>query len=228
MAQGGSWARAAVVASILAGVSYLFVVATRMSGPEATLWKGLGVGLLAVYAALNARSRDGWLIAVVMAFGALGDVLLDAAGLEAGAAAFILGHVTAIWLYLQNKRPALSSSQKWLATIVLPASVLAAVFMVPIEARPGIGIYTCFVAAMAAAAWISCFPRYRTGIGAMMFLASDLIIFGRMGPLPDNIATGFLVWSLYYLGQLLIVLGVVKTLADQGAEYSAVSGRSAS
>jgi len=216
MVQGGSLAKAVLVASIVAGASYFYVVATGMNGPAATAWKGLGVGLLALYAALNARNKDGWLLTGVMIFGALGDVLLDAVGMEVGAAAFILGHVTAIWLYLRNKRPALSTSQKWLATIVLPASVLIAVFAVPFEARPLVGIYSAFVAAMAAAAWISRFPRYRTGIGAMMFLASDLIIFGRMGPLPDGVATGFCVWGLYYAGQLLIALGVTNALAKDG------------
>lgn len=214
MTQSGSLAKAVLIASVLAGLSYMYVVATGMSGAAATSWKGLGVGLLAVYAALNASSKDGWLIAAVMAFGALGDVLLDAVGIEAGAAAFVLGHVTAIWLYLRNKRPTLSNSQKWLATIVLPAAVLIAVFAVPFDARPTVGIYTAFVAAMAAAAWISRFPRYRTGIGAMMFLVSDLIIFGRMGPLPDGVVTGFSVWGLYYAGQLLITLGVVGTLRE--------------
>lgn len=227
MAQGGSLAKAVLVASIVAGASYLLVVCWFASqfavGADGTakvaftVWKGLGVGLLAVYAALNARNKDGWLLTGVMAFGALGDVLLDAVGMEVGAAAFILGHVTAIWLYLRNKRPALSTSQKWLATIVLPASVLIAVFAVPFEARPMVGIYSAFVAAMAAAAWISRFPRYRTGIGAMMFLASDLIIFGRMGPLPDSVLTGFCVWGLYYAGQLLITLGVTGRLAEDEA-----------
>ncbi len=47
-------------------------------------WKGAGVALLAVYAALKARNLDGWLICAVMAFGALGDVLLEAAEPDRG------------------------------------------------------------------------------------------------------------------------------------------------
>ena len=41
--------------------------------------------------------------------------------------------------------------------------------------------YTGGVAIMAATAWVSRFPRYRTGIGAMAFLASDLLIFAGGG-----------------------------------------------
>ena len=75
-----------------------------------------------------------------------------------------------------------------------------------------IGIYTAFVASMAAAAWISRFPRYRTGIGAMMFLASDLLIFARMGPLAGDVWVGFAIWGLYFGGQFLIAIGVTRTL----------------
>src|SRR3546814_9506865 len=52
-----------------------------------------GVGLLALWAAANARSRDGWMIAAALGFGALGDWLLDAVGMMPGAAAFAVGHL---------------------------------------------------------------------------------------------------------------------------------------
>lgn len=213
MMQSGSLGRLILCAAAIAGLSYFYVVATHVSGAPATIWKGAGVSLLAVYAALQARNADGWLITLVMAFGALGDVLLDAVGMAAGAVAFILGHIIAIALYLRNRRASLTPSQKWLATLVLPLGVLIAIWTAPFDSRPMIGIYTAFVAAMAAAAWISRFPRYRTGIGAMMFLASDLLIFARMGPLSDAVWVGFAIWGLYFAGQLLIVLGVTRTLA---------------
>jgi uncharacterized membrane protein YhhN len=214
MKQSGSLGRLILIAAVIAGVSYFYVVGNQVPGPLGTIWKGAGVGLLALYAALQARSTDGWLIALVMACGALGDVLLDAVGMTAGAVAFILGHVTAIALYLRNRRDSLAPSQKWLATLVLPLGVLIAVWSVPFENRPMIGIYTGFVAAMAAAAWISRFPRYRTGIGAMMFLASDLLIFARMGPFSDATWVGFGIWGLYFAGQVLIVLGVTQKLSE--------------
>ncbi len=218
MQQTGSLGRLILIAAVITGISYLFVVATGLSGPLSVIWKGASVGLLALFAMLQARGTDGWLIALVMAFGALGDVLLDAIGMTAGAVAFILGHVTAIALYLRNRRSVLTLSQKWLATIVLPLGVLIAVLSVPFEDRPMIGIYTAFVAAMAAAAWVSRFPRYYTGIGAMMFLASDLLIFAKMGPLEGVAWVAFGIWSLYFAGQLLIVLGVTRTLAkDDGS-----------
>ena len=75
-----------------------------------------------------------------------------------------------------------------------------------------IAVYTIFVGVMASTAWISRFPRYRTGIGAMMFLASDLLIFAHMGALEGQAWVGYVIWGLYFIGQVLIVRGVVETL----------------
>jgi len=206
-------AKAVLAASVLAGVSYVAAWSLPLSPAVELTWKGLGVGLLAVYAALNVRSLDGWLLTLVMAFGALGDVLLGAAGLTVGALAFLAGHLVAIGLYLRNRRPRPSRSQVALAVVLVPAVVVIA-FLLPADraGAPGVAVYSLGLALMAATAWLSRFPRFRVGIGALMFVVSDLIIFGRNGPWPDNFATGLAVWGLYYFGQLLICVGVVRAL----------------
>ncbi len=214
MSQPNRLAKAVLIASVVAGVTY--VAAWDQGLPQAVelTWKGLGVGLLAVYAALNARSLDGWLLAAVMALGALGDVLLGATGLTIGALAFLAGHLVAIGLYLRNRRPSPSRSQLALAAVLVPA-VVAAAYLLPANraGAPGVAVYSLGLSLMAATAWLSRFPRYRVGIGALMFVVSDLIIFGRNGPWPDNFATGLAVWGLYYFGQLLICVGVVRALS---------------
>jgi len=65
---------------------------------------------------------------------------------------------------------------------------------------------------MAAMAWTSRFPRYRTGIGAMLFVASDLLIFARLGPIADTVTAGIVIWLLYFIGQWLIAVGVRSSL----------------
>ena len=213
MSQSSRLAKAVLIASILAGVSY--VAAWHLGLPQAAelTWKGSGVTLLALYAALNARTLDGWLLVAVMAFGALGDVLLGAAGLTVGALAFLAGHLVAIGLYLLNRRPTPARSQLALAAVLVPAVVIIAFLLPPDRTgAPGVALYSLGLATMAATAWLSRFPRYRVGIGALMFVVSDLLIFGRGGPWPDNFAIGLAVWGLYYFGQLLICVGVTRTL----------------
>jgi uncharacterized membrane protein YhhN len=65
---------------------------------------------------------------------------------------------------------------------------------------------------MAASAWLSRFSRYSVGIGALMFVASDLLIFARLGGVLGENVTGWLVWPLYYAGQLLICTGVIRAV----------------
>ncbi len=200
-----------MAAALVAGLSYVAVWGAGFGPDVMTVWKGAGVALLALWAALHARDRDGWLVTAVMAFGAGGDVLLETAGLQAGAAAFAIGHIIAIILYARNRRVALSPSQKMLALLVVPAVAFTA-WTLPSDRSAAIAIagYAALLSIMAAMAWTSAFPRFRTGIGAMMFVASDLLIFARMGPIADTLTIGIAVWLLYFIGQVLIVRGVVE------------------
>lgn len=204
-------ARWTLIASVIAGVSYVATWVLDLPAGVETVWKGAGVALLAVHAAFRARSLDGWLLTAVMALGAAGDVLLETHGLTVGAIAFLLGHVAASGLYLRHRRPG-----AWRDLVLIPV-VVGAAFLLPADrnAAPGIALYSLFLAIMAAAALTSRFPRRTVGLGALMFVVSDLLIFARLGPLPDNLATGLGVWGLYYFGQLLICLGVARELESR-------------
>ncbi len=209
-------ARWALIGSIVGGVSYIASWGLQLPAPLELAWKGTGVGLLAVFAALKARDRDGWLLTAVMTLGVLGDMLLGVQFIV-GAVAFLIGHVVAVGLYLTNRRPALSFSQRALALLLVPAAVFIA-FLLPADraAAPGVAFYTLGLSLMAATAWTSRFPRFTVGIGALLFLISDLVIFAKMGPLPDSFLSGLAVWVPYYGGQLLICVGVARALAKRG------------
>ena len=198
--------------AILAGASFWFVRQHAIPALPWVAWKGAGVALLAIWAAVNAHNRDGWLLAAVMAFGALGDVLLEQSQ-TGGALAFLAGHVTAIVLYLLHRRTKPSPSQIALSGLLL-AAVPVIAFLLPADrgAAPGIALYATGLGAMAASAWVSRFPRYRVGLGAVLFVASDLLIFSRLGPLAESPIPVILIWPLYFAGQALIAWGAVTTL----------------
>lgn len=206
------------LAALVGGISYFWAVIQHLDGPLIWAWKTSGVALLALCAAANARAADGWLIAAALGFGALGDYLLDALGMLPGAAAFATGHLIAIALYLRNRRSSLSASQTLLVFGVVPLALVIA-WGLTRAAEQGQMIaaiaYTGGVAVMAATAWASRFPRYRTGIGAMLFLASDLFIFAGEGGTLAKSVTMWLVWPLYFGGQALIAWGVVSTLSKE-------------
>lgn len=201
-----------LVASLVAGVSYWLAAKGQVPGLWLIVWKGAGVALLAAYAWMHHPSRNAHLLALVMALGALGDMLLELV-FTAGAVAFFLGHITAIALYLRHRREHATGSQK--------AAALATLIGVPLISwqltqDADATLYALGLAGMAAAAWLSSFPRYRVGMGAMMFVVSDLLIFARMGPMAASSIPDLLIWPLYYFGQFLICTGIIATLRERG------------
>lgn len=195
-------------AAILAGASYAF--ADRAPLPSAMLigWKGAGVALLALWA-LSERRK---LLALVLAFGALGDVLLEAVSLEVGAIAFLAGHVVAVGMYVRARRP----DAGWGWVLLIPAIVaIAAQLPADRSAAPGIALYSTGLAAMAATAGMSRFPL--AAIGAAGFVISDLLIFARLGPLATSPLASLLIWPLYFGGQSLIAFGVGARVATDAS-----------
>jgi len=207
--------------SLLFGISYFFVTDSNIPGVYLMAWKGAGVGFLAVYALVRLHRLDGKIVGAIMAFGAIGDMVLEY-DLMLGAIAFTVGHLLAILFYSRFRRHKLGFSQKLFASLLLPLSVLIA-WTLPFDrsAAVGVAVYCFFVAAMAAMAWTSRYSRYQVGAGAIMFLVSDLLIFARMGPLETSIVPDMLIWPLYYFGQFMIATGIVRTLRHEMAADSA-------
>jgi uncharacterized membrane protein YhhN len=207
-------------AAILCGVGYGLAGFTDWRVPMGaqaatimTVWKGACVGLLALWAAMQARSVDGWLLTTVLALGAIGDVLLNTHGLVVGGAVFAIGHMVAISLYLRNRRPVPSFSQSLLSWLFVPAVVCITWAMLTPDPRWCQAVlYISFAATMAATAWSSRFSRYRVGAAAMMFVLSDLTILARAdGEVSEQIAR-LLIWPLYFGAQALTAWGVVSVL----------------
>lgn len=197
-------------AALVAGVSFMVPVLMGWSGPAIVAWKGAGVALLALWAARRAAGADGRLIAAVMALGAAGDVLLEVAGLETGALAFLAGHLIAVVLYRRNGAP-------WLAILAGGIAVAGAASMILPD--PGVVAYALGLGAMAGGASSARFPRAIVALGAWLFVVSDLLIFARRGVLAHSMLPHLLVWPTYFAGQALIAWGVVTTLTGDRHDH---------
>jgi uncharacterized membrane protein YhhN len=184
------------LAALAAGISYC-IPAWLQWGDWTIAWKGLGVALLALWVLRRTGRRD---MAAVLGFGALGDVLL-AVSLTLGAAAFLIGHLIATWIYSQHRiRPL------WLAPL---SAVLTAVAGYALSHSPTVALYAATLGLMAGSAIASSLPR-QIALGAILFVLSDLLIFARLGPLAHSFLPTLLVWPLYFAGQALIAIGAVK------------------
>lgn len=201
-----------LLASLIAGISYWFVAGSWLPGLYLILWKGAGVGLLAVYAWRHHPVPDAHRIARVMALGALGDMALEV-NFTFGAMAFLLGHLAAIALYLKYHRRVMHGADRYTTAallLVIPGLSFA------LTGRPEVAFYALGLSGMTAAAFASDFPRDRVALGAVMFALSDMLIFARMGPLAASAVPHLLVWPLYYFGQFLIAVGVIGALRRKG------------
>ncbi|WP_086607598.1 lysoplasmalogenase family protein [Erythrobacter donghaensis] len=177
--------------------------------------KGASVGLLALYVLLRVpqgkHRTDGLLLAAALAVAAAGDVAIELDFLIGGAF-FAVAHVVAVALYLRNRHKRPSPVQKLIGASLLVGTPLVS-WLLSGDAQ--IAVYAAFLGAMAAAAWMSHYPRYRVGSGAVLFVLSDWLIFARMGPFDLEPAPTLLIWPLYYAGQLMIATGIVQCLRGE-------------
>lgn len=201
---------ALLLAALIAGASYFPASFWLTPGAALVAWKGAGVALLAVWALVRGRSVATRWIAVVLAFGALGDVLLDALGLTTGAIAFLIGHLVATILYLRH-RTRRGRSDLLALPILVAAPGLASILPGAGVETGGIALYAFCLGLMVSSAWISGFRRDRVAMGALMFVVSDWLIFARLGPLAGSMIPSLLIWPLYFGGQALIAVGVVAS-----------------
>ena len=206
-----------LIASVIFGASFWLVAGAQEHGPLLVAWKGAGLALLAIHALSFANAnpdarRDATLLAMIMALGAGGDVAIEWR-LTAGAALFLLGHFVAIVLYASNRRwRAVTGDLAVAAAILLVVPAIAWTLPADRSMAPTVTLYATGLSTMTAMAWLSRFPRGRVATGALLFAASDLLIFSRMGPLADSVIPRLLVWPLYYFAQLLICTGVLRGL----------------
>lgn len=204
-----------LVLSLLFAITYFFMMDGKVGGSWLALWKGAGVGFLAIYAVHRGPGRDGVLISIVMTLCALADVTIQFSFL-AGGAIFAIGHMVAIGLYVSNRRERTSGSQKAAGVALLVTTpVLAGTLTYPLDNWWLAALYAALVGAMAGTAWTSHFPRYRVGVGALLFVVSDLVLFAQEAGHISRDLSDWLVWPLYYSGQFLIATGVIQTIRKE-------------
>jgi uncharacterized membrane protein YhhN len=197
-----------LLAGIAMAIAFWLASDSALGGLFQIILKGGSVAALGAYALARSRTSDGRILAAVMFAGAAGDVGMELETVVGGAL-FLLAHLISIALYLRNRRERPARSQ----TLAAAALVIGVPLAAWVLARdPMAVLYAVALGAMAASAWLSRFSRYNVGIGALLFVASDLLIFARLGGVLTPEITGWLVWPLYYAGQFLIATGVIRTL----------------
>jgi hypothetical protein len=204
--------RPMLLASLLAATAFCALRLTAIPEIWLIALPGLATGFLALYAWFQKAGRDGGYLVAMMAVAAVRDVMFQV-DLAVSALIFFVYHMLAMSLYLRHPREHTTATQKATAlALLLLTPVLAWLLPADRAIAPPLGLYGLALGGMASCAWMSAFPRYRVGIGAALVLASSLLVIAGIGPLMGQQLPEALAWPLYYVGQLLITVGVVQTL----------------
>lgn len=206
-----------LVASLVTAAAYFIWSDEYVDGLTLFILKGIPVALLAIYALMRHASLDGRWVAGVMAASALGDWAIELS-MVWGGAFFAVAHVLAIALYRRNRRARYDGSQLAAAGAF---ALLTPIIAYGLSRDPMIAIYAAILGAMAATAWLSQFSRYRVGLGAALFVISDLLIFAKTGQVMSDSYSAWLVWPTYYVGQFLICTGIIQQLRRDGSSSAA-------
>ncbi len=204
--------------SLAFGLSYPLSNLINLPDILIIIWKMAAVGCLALYALRNHSHGSFLILASFLSVYALGDGFVEFDILWGGIA-FAIGHIIAILFFLKYRRPSLSFSQKLLVFTLPIITPLIAYMITNTAEESGLdaAIYIALLAMMASAAWASSFPRYRTGLGTILFIISDLLLFLRFGLSPDIFWLNLMVWYSYYFGVFLMATGIVQTLRKKGS-----------
>ena len=190
--------------------------------PGSIVLKGLAVAPLALMAwrASGLSRRDGLLLGSALAFGALGDVLLDvkASWFGAGLGAFLIGHFLYIALFWGNRRK--PTKLAYLETVIVLALALFAsamsLYLLPAtgDLALAVAVYLGALTGMVMAAVVMQLPERWVMTGALLFLLSDTIMAVSKFKHP-MLGHNLLVWPTYYAGQLLIAVGYLRAKAGR-------------
>ena len=199
----------AIFISILLSAVYFLTIPWHPF-PGSWVVKAASIVILSVIAA---RDRA-YGLAIALAFSAVGDALLEySPGLFAsGLVAFLLAQITYSVTFMRARKVAQTQ----------PAAVILIAYSFGLAAwlLPGVGplavpvaIYVMAITAMVVCAFFARFPNRLVEAGAVLFLISDSVLAVNRFRMPIPLS-GWIVWSTYYCGQLLIATGYLKAVAS--------------
>lgn len=198
-----------LLTSLVAAIAFYALSDEQVGGLFLIFFKAAACATLAIYALARHESAAARLLAGVMGLSSAGDVAMELGDEVWGGGLFFAAHLVAIVLYRLNARRRPVGSQVAAAAALALLTPLIGFLLA--DSVP-VALYALGLGAMAACAWLSRFSRYDVGLGALLFVASDLLIFARFGGRLDPSVADWLVWPIYYAGQFLICTGVIRKL----------------
>ncbi len=171
-------------------------------------WKGactLGLAL-SVYVSGQDQARR-WL-ALALTISAVADMVLPTGAMVASGILFLISHVMAITVFWRNRAAQLSGLRAGIAIAIPLASFGLSLLAIRGTEEPFFfALYPLLSGIMAATAVISRFPLWLCGLGATVFICSDVLVVAWVGVLERDPWYGFLTWLSYFAGYAMLARG---------------------
>ncbi len=203
----GSLARSGVAFEDLASLPKPLIVAT----------KGLFSALLAMSVFAARKGSASQIVGAALAISAVGDILLVTIGSAAGGLAFAVAHLLAGYAYAKNQRDH-STATLWMFATAVPLIAVVSSYLALHGSDQNIlmSLFPLISASMAALAILSRFPLWLSGLGAAIFVASDVLFLADLGILRHSGEWGFLTWGSYAVGYAMVARGAALFSAANG------------
>ncbi len=197
----GALARSGVAFEELAGLPKPLIVAI----------KGLFSLLLALSVLIARKGRASFLIGIALAISAFADMALVTIGTVAGGVGFAAAHGFAGYAYFITRR-ASNHWLRWTAAVAVPIVSVGASYLVLRNTDQPIvlALFPIVSGGMATLAILSRFPLWLSGLGAAIFVLSDILFLAHIGILQSSGSLGYLTWASYAIGYAMVAKGAVS------------------
>lgn len=174
-------------------------------------WRGVCVAGLALLVLLRTQGVTRVCLGGSLALIALADILLSTKGLMSGGSVYALAHGVAIAGYILLRDHRAGAPVRLIAVAVPVLAVLGVALAVSAASmHPVHLLYPAISGSMAACALTSRFNLLKTGLGATLFVISDVLFFWDFGFYEGSRALGWLLWPAYFGGLALIAAGAIE------------------
>lgn len=205
-----------------AGALIALIYQARVNDDVSALRSALKTAPVALFSLAALLSGAPWLLVLGLALGAVGDFALSRKGeaaFMAGLGSFALAHLAyaAVFVGVDGRlAPFDLTALRWLGVAVLVIMAQSTlIWLLPHTGalkRP-VGVYVAIISAMGLAALHLPGSHGLAMLGAGLFVASDLVLsvelFRMKDGGPSARVASHVVWPLYWIGQGLILAGIV-------------------
>jgi hypothetical protein len=171
-------------------------------------WKGACTAGLALSVYLSGQDGTRRLLALALAISAVADMILATRAMVPAGVLFSISHLIALAVFWRNRAQPVAGARLACAIAIPVTSFGLSLLAIHGSNVPlFFALYPLLSGVMAAAAVLSRFPLWLCGLGAAVFICSDVLVLAWLGVLQRDPSFGYLTWLTYFGGYAMVARG---------------------